>query len=351
MIPMQDYFQEHYVVVNGLRIRYWQAGEAGPNLVLIHGLGGAVEVWRRVLPELARSHRVVALDLPGCGRSQPPVHFPADTLGLFAATVLGLMDALGMATAQVVGSSLGGTVALRTALAAPERVQGLVLVGSAGFTHRVAWPLRLMSVPGAGELLTRPHRDQTAVALRSCVADPATVTEYDVDQAYALATMPGAQEAFLALLRVYCRANGLRRDTLRDLAAGIPTIKAPVLLVWGDRDAIIPFQSTQRARELLPESALVVFAGCGHLAFVEQPVRFARLVESFVCDPAATLAEYRQAPAHSQRNATWGRDLLERSAQRLTPRTLAAGLLSLVLLVVLPGMARQRAGSRAVRQP
>ena len=226
-----------------------------------------------------------------------------------------------------------------------------MLAGSAGFTHRVAWPLRLMSLRGAGELLTRPQRAHTAVALRSCVADPAAVTEYDIDQAYALANMPGAQAAFLALLRVYCRADGLRRDTLRELAADMPTIKAPVLLVWGDRDAIIPFQSAKRARALLPESALVVFAGCGHLTFVEQPVRFVRLVENFVDNPTATLAEYRQAQQPDQRNATWGRDLLERSAKRLTPRTLAAGLLSLMLLVVLPGMARQRAGTRAVRQP
>ena len=346
MISLND----RYLVVNGLRIRYWQAGDDGPNLVLIHGLGGAVEVWRRVIPGLARHHRVVALDLPGCGHSQPPAAFPADTLGFFASTVLGLMDALGMATTQVVGSSLGGTVAIRTALAAPERVQGLVLVGSAGFTHRVAWPLRLMSLRGAGELLTRPQRAHTAVALRSCVADPAAVTEYDIDQAYALASMPGAQDAFLALLRVYCRADGLRRDTLRELAADMPTIKAPVLLVWGDRDAIIPFQSAKRARALLPESALVVFAGCGHLTFVEQPVRFVRLVENFVDNPTATLAEYRQAQQPDQRNATWGRDLLERSAKRLTPRTLAAGLLSLALLAVLPGMARQYTDSHSGRQ-
>lgn len=338
--------QDRYLVIDGLRIRYWQAGEQGPNLVLIHGLGGAVEVWRRIMPGLARRHRVVALDLPGCGQSQAPAAFPADTLGLFVAVVLGMMDAHGMATAHIVGSSLGGTVAMRTALAAPDRVESLVLAASAGFTHNVAWPLRLMSVRGAGELLTRPGRQNTAVALRSCVADPAAVTEYDVDQAYALASMPGAQAAFLSLLRVYCRMTGIRRDTLRDLAERIPSIQAPALLVWGDRDAIIPVEAAQAALRSLPEAALVIYAGCGHLTFVEQPVRFVRLVERYIAEPAATLALYRAGAHTDRRNATWGRDLLERSAQRLTPRTVAAGVLSLALLAAAPAVMRQRAAAR-----
>ena len=345
MLSMKD----RYLVVDGLRIRYWQAGETGHNLILIHGLGGAVEVWRRVLPELARHHRVVAFDMPGCGRSQAPSSYPADTLGFFAATVLGVMDALGMATARLVGSSLGGTVAIETALRSPARVDSLVLVGSAGFTYRVAWPLRAMSIPGLGELLTRPQRARTALALRSCVADPTTVTEGDVDQAYDLACLPGAQSAFLNLLRVYCNALGLQRSTLRRLASAVPTIAAPVLVVWGDRDAIIPIQSAGRAIELLPESALVVFAGCGHLTFVEEPVRFARLVEDFVGDPAAVVAEYRQTPLLRHRNTFWGSDLVERSARVMTPRWLAAGAASLMLLAMLPGFMRQRAGSRSVR--
>jgi pimeloyl-ACP methyl ester carboxylesterase len=281
------------------------------------------------------------LDLPGCGRSQAPVAYPANTLGFFAATVLGLMDALGMPTARLIGSSLGGAVALETALAAPGRIECLVLAGSAGFSRQVAWPLRLMSLPGVGEALTRPGREQTALALRSCVADPACITEEDIDQAYALATLPGAQAAFLGMLRVYCSVLGIQRATLRRLARSVPTITAPVLVVWGDRDAIIPVQAAARAVELLPRAALVVFSGNGHLTFVEEPARFADLVEQFTAAPDATLAVYRQTPLSGHRRTVWGREILARVSPALTPQRVAVGAAGLVLLAAAPGVIRR----------
>ena len=309
-----DPLPDRYLVVNGLRVRYWQAGDQGPNLVLIHGLGGAVEVWRRVMPGLARSHRVVALDLPGCGRSQRPLAYPADTLALFATTVIGFMDALGISAATVIGSSLGGAVALETAIAAPNRVRDLVLIGSAGFSPSVAWSLRLLSLPGVGELLSKPARNRTAVALRSCVANPLNVTELDIDLAYAMASMPGAHAAFLSLLRVYCRMDGLHRPTVRRLANAMPTLPMPVLLVWGDRDAIVPLAVAERSLALLPAAALVVYTGCGHLAFVEQPADFTKLVAAFVGDPVATLAAHqRRAPDAAQHDGAWRRGQLRQT--------------------------------------
>jgi len=345
MPPLQD----RYLEVGGLRIRYWEAGIDGPNLVLIHGLGGAVEVWRRVLAPLARHHRVVALDLPGCGRSQSPPAYPADTLGFFAATVLGLMDALGMTTARLIGSSLGGAVALEIAIRAPARAECLILANSAGFSHDVAWPLRLMSVPGVGEVLTRPGREHAALALRSCVADPACITEEDIDQAYALAILPGAQAAFLGMLRVYCSVLGVQRATLHRLAHNIPAITAPVLVVWGDCDAIIPIQSAARAVALLPRSALAVFHGAGHLIFVEEPARFVDLAEQFLVDPDAVLAAYRQTPLDGHRRTLWGAHLLERVGPALTPQRVAVGIAGLALLAAAPRVVR-RMGSLGGQQ-
>lgn len=335
--------QDRYLEIGGLRIRYWEAGVDGPNLVLIHGLGGAVEVWRRVLAPLARHHRVVALDLPGCGRSQAPPAYPADTLGFFAATVLGLMDALAMPTARVIGSSLGGAVALEIAIRAPARIESLILANSAGFSREVAWPLRLMSVPGVGEALTQPRREHAALALRNCVADPACITEDDIDQAYALATLPGAQAAFLRLLRVYCSLLGLQRATLHHLAQSAPSITAPVLLVWGDRDAIIPIQAAARAVTLLPYTALVTFPGKGHLPFVEAPVRFVALVNQFTVAPDAVLAAYRPPPRLAPRRVIWGADLPDRVRTMLTPPRVAAGVAALAVFVALPALRRRAA--------
>lgn len=331
---------DRYLSVDGLRLRYWLEGSDGPNLVLIHGIGGAVDVWRKQFAQLPHTHRVLAVDLPGCGRSAIPPVYPPDTLRLLAAAVRGVMEAVGMGAATIVGSSLGGAVACEFAFRWPEMTSSLVLIAPAGMTHQVAWPLRLMTVRCVGEILTLPDRTRTAQALRQCVADPDSVAEEDIDRAFAMATLPGAQTAFLRLLRTYASIRGLDHGELQRLQAGMQTIQAPTLVIWGGQDAILPVTAATTALTKLPNARLIVRSESGHLVFVEEPAWFNATLAEFVAAPEEMLARLQLQPAMSlslhKSGSVWQRIQVQ-------PRLrLAAATALTVLLLAGVQAARQR---------
>jgi len=336
---------DRYIDVDGLRLRYWLEGDTGPNLVLIHGIGGAVDVWRKQFERLPLTHRVLALDLPGCGRSAIPADYPPDTLRMLAAAVRAVMQAVGMRQAAIVGSSLGGAVTIEFAMRWPEMVASLVLIGPAGMSREVAWALRLMSIRGVGELLSLPDRTRTGHAIRGCVADPAMVEEEDIDRAFDMATLPGAQDAFLRLLRAYASVRGLDRSELHRLQAGMRTIHAPTLLIWGEQDRILPITGAKTALEHFPNIGLLVRPDSGHLVFVEEPAWFDEIVADFVRAPEAVLdsihvesrhPEYANQPPATQNDkptSVLPAVLPAPFARYLTPRTVAAASLGLLLVV------------------
>lgn len=333
---------DHYVEIEHLRLRYWLEGESGSNLVLIHGIGGAVDVWRKQFDALARTHRVLAIDLPGCGRSAIPAVYPPDTLRLLAAAVRGVMEAVGMRSGTIIGSSLGGAVAIEFAFRWPEMTSSLVLIGPAGMTHKVAWPLRLMTVRGVGEALTLPDRTRTAQAIRQCVANPDTVAEADIDRAFGMATLPGAQDAFLRLLRTYATLTGLDRREVQRLQACMHTIHAPTLVIWGAQDRILPVSAAPTALAHLPNAGLIVRPESGHLVFVEEPEWFNATVAEFVAAPETLLARLQPQPATplsaSKHDRVW-----RRSPMQPRLRLTAAAVLMMLLLIGLQA-ARQRSG-------
>lgn len=333
---------DRYVMIDNLRLRYWLEGNGGPNLVLIHGIGGSVDVWRKQFDGLACTHRVLAVDLPGCGRSAIPPSYPPDTLRLLAAAVRGVMQAVGMTPATVIGSSLGGAVAIEFAFRWPELASSLVLIGPAGMTHKVAWALRVVTVRGVGEALTLPDRARTAQAIRQCVADPTAVTDEDIDRAFAMATLPGAQDAFLLLLRTYAGVTGLDRRELRRLQAAMRTIHAPTLVIWGAQDRILPVVAAPAALAHLPNAGLIVRPASGHLVFVEEPEWFAATVAAFVAAPVAMLAQLRAQQPDVALAALEPRLTLPlRLPGRLNLRMAAAASVGLLFLFALQ-YARQR---------
>jgi pimeloyl-ACP methyl ester carboxylesterase len=143
-------FEERYVDVNGLPTRYLRAGTTGPPLVLLHGVGDNALDWQWVMPTLARTRRVYALDLPGSGGSiNPDIDYsPA----FFTQFLSAFLDALEIERTAVVGNSLGGLVSLRLALSEPSRVSALGLVASAGLGREVTYALRALALPAYGRL-------------------------------------------------------------------------------------------------------------------------------------------------------------------------------------------------------
>lgn len=273
----------------------------GPALVLVHGLGSRRRTWDRVLaPLLAAGRQVVTVDLPGHGDSGPG---RGDfSLGAFASVVRDLLDELGIGRAVLVGHSLGGGVALQFVYQYRERCAGLVLVASGGLGRDASALLRAASLPGAGLVLPLLTHDRTLGGLaalgRIAAAVPGAPGTDALDGAgEALRELqdPQARQTFLATVRSVIDRSGQRVSAVESLPAvgGIPT-----LLVWGDRDPILPMAHGVAALEQLPGARLVVFPGCGHEPQRYDPQRLAELVIAH-----AELVSRREAGLRSTRPA------------------------------------------------
>jgi pimeloyl-ACP methyl ester carboxylesterase len=269
------------VSLHGREVAYVTGGD-GPPLLLIHGIGGDWHTWEPVLEDLARRHRVVAPDLPGHGNSAKGA---GDySLGALASALRDLCGALGIARATVVGHSLGGGIAMQFSYQFPERCERLVLVASGGLGPDVGLPLRLATLPGSSLALS-----VAAPAARSLIGVTASVGRAlqlgaAPDVGFYARTVssladPETRAAFLGTLRGVVGTRGQLVDA-RDrlyLAQHMPT-----LIIWGERDAMLPVSHGHAAHEAMPGSALEIFEHAGHLPQLSDPRRFVAVVEEFV---------------------------------------------------------------------
>jgi pimeloyl-ACP methyl ester carboxylesterase len=272
---MQPFPPDHYVKVGPWKTRYWTAGKNGPALILVHGLGGTVENWMHNIGPLSQHHRVYAVDLPGFGRTDKlPLTRSLYELVDF---MVAFMDALNLDKASFAGNSLGGGLVLQFAARHPGRTEKLILVASAGLGREVVADLRACSLPLLGEWFTRPSRDATTSLWRKILHDPALVTDDLVDMSYGLYCLPGARRSLLATLRAGIDIFGQRRHLLRELERNLAAVTAPVLVVWGRQDRILPLKHAEAARKLLVRPEVYVFEECGHMPQLEHPDRFNEL--------------------------------------------------------------------------
>ena len=275
--------EEHTVDVEGITTRYFAAG-AGPPLVLLHGDAESAFDWSWTLPALARTRRVYAPDLPGAGETANPVadYSPA-FLERFAASFL---DTVGAGRAALVGNSLGGLVALRLALAEPARVGSLVLVAGSGLGRAANLGLSSLAIPGYGDLAIAWAGTKAGAAQRArsrarlLFARPGHAPGAWVSEQYRLARTPGFLAAQLAALRAALDPFGQREVLLDEL----PRLTMPTLVVWGERDRILPVSQARAALARLPNGSLEIIPDCGHLPQVEWPDRFVRALDGFLGD-------------------------------------------------------------------
>jgi pimeloyl-ACP methyl ester carboxylesterase len=280
--------QERTIDVEGLPTRYLMAGDDGPPLVLLHGVGDNALDWRWVMPALARNHRVYAPDLPGSGESAEPEGADYSS-GFFAHFVAASLDAMRIEQAAVVGNSGGGLVALRLALSEPERVTALGLVASAGLGRRVSPALRALTLPGYGRLAvawgkTRPGAAQRALGRAGLIfARPRRAPRKWLEEQYRLARLPGFLRAQLATVRTQVGIRG-QREVLLDRLSDLQRI--PTLVLWGARDRVLPPSQAHEAIDGLKNGFLEILPDCGHLPHVEQPERFVAIVDGFLRNEA-----------------------------------------------------------------
>lgn len=259
--------------IEGVSLRYVSVGQ-GPPVVLVHGLAGNLNFWGRNLEPLGRSFSVYALDLPGHGGSG---HAPEYTLPYAARLIFRFLDHLKVPMASLVGSSLGGLIALETAHTYPDRVERLVLVDSAGFGRSVPWSLRLLTVPGLGEALARPTALATHLSMRQTLYHPGRAT---VATLWSDAYPPWRARTLVSILRYGVDLWGLKPCALWDGRRG--QLRQPTLIVWGAQDRVFPVKHAYRAQGLLPGSRLLVIPECGHLPQWERPEAFNQAVVEFL---------------------------------------------------------------------
>ena len=277
------------ITLHGHRVSYRQAGW-GPVIVLIHGITGSSDTWLEVIEELAEDHTVVAPDLLGHGESAKP---RGDySLGAYASGIRDLLAALGHDRATVVGHSLGGGVAMQMAYQFPERVERLVLVSSGGLGREVNILLRAAALPGSEFVLplltARPIIERTtsiAGFFRRLGLRPGADLE-EIWTGFCSLCDVEARAAFVHTLRGIIDPGGQRvsaTDRLY-LAAEMPS-----LIVWGERDPVIPFRHGLRASEAMPGSRLVSFPGAGHFPHRDDPRRFTAELLDFMEDTAPSV--------------------------------------------------------------
>jgi pimeloyl-ACP methyl ester carboxylesterase len=270
------------IVLHGHRVLYRTAG-SGPVLVLVHGITSTSATWANVLPYLAERFTVIAPDLLGHGESAKP---RGDySLGAYASGIRDLLIALGHERATFIGHSLGGGVAMQLAYQFPEHCERLVLVSSGGLGRGISALLRAASLPGSElviPLLVNDHvlgAGQLVGRLLRRVGLRVHTDVEEVLRGHASLSDGETRSAFLHTLRTIVDPWGQRVDASDRLylARAIP-----FLIVWGERDPIIPVEHARSAHRLVPGSRLELFPNAGHFPHIDDPLRFVSVLVDFI---------------------------------------------------------------------
>ncbi len=277
-----------FVTIDGRRANVVEMGD-GPPLLLVHGLSGCWQNWLENIPWFARSHRVIAPDLPGFGASE----LPRGEISIegYAQFLEQLCDALSVDAAAVVGNSMGGHITSELAIRSPQRVERLMLVSAAGISAeqaqrnvvmtagRVVAALGTRTAAQFEALARRPGLRR--VGLSFVVRHPERLSAALAHELMQGAGKPGFMPALEAVIT-------------HRISERLPQIACPTFVVWGEDDHVIPVRDAQRFQALIPNCRTVVLPETGHVAMLERPARFNALLDEFLAERPAV------APALSE---------------------------------------------------
>jgi 4,5:9,10-diseco-3-hydroxy-5,9,17-trioxoandrosta-1(10),2-diene-4-oate hydrolase len=259
-------------------IVYREAGTGAP-LVLLHGSGPGVSGMSNFagnLPVFAKHFRTIVIDMPGFGES-PERDYALPYAEHAAEAVVSLLDDLGIGQAHLLGNSMGGWVALETALAAPDRVGRLVLMGPGGlFAPTFSTPVSEGALR-LGEFMQSPSRAAMVAWVKTMVSDHALITDALIDERMRNAEVPGAVER---ARRIF--ASLALPPSHPPLYALADQIAHPTLITWGRDDRMLPLDGAFFGARRMPHADLHILSGCGHWAQVERKEAFERLVTDFL---------------------------------------------------------------------
>lgn len=260
---------QKFTNVNGSVIRYLEDGPSDcKTLILLHGIGASAERWSRVIPTLSRDYRVIAPDIIGFGYSDKPV--VEYTMDFFIDFFESFLDNLGISEASIIGSSLGGHIATEFAIRFPHMVEKLVLVSPAGMMRK--------STPTLDRYIMAalyPEYQRVYEVFSEMVYDSNTINQETLMDFVNRMNLPNAKYAFMSTL------SGIRYAPR--LTGRLSNITAPTLLMWGENDTTIPLAEYAHQYNEIPNmEELVVIKKCGHIAPIERPATFNRIVLRFL---------------------------------------------------------------------
>lgn len=270
-----------FIEVNGVKVHYKTYGQGEPVFLLLHGFGASLFSWHEVTAPLAEMGTVIAYDRPAFGLTERPLEWEGESpysQDSQVELVIGLMDALGVEQAILVGNSAGGTISMLTALKYPQRVQSLILVDPAVYAGggAPAWIRPLLGTPQMrhlGPLVARQIQTRGPELVELAWHDPTKITP-EIMEGYQKPLRIDNWDKALWELTVSSRESGL--------AERLSEFDLPVLVITGDDDRIVPTeQSLQLAKEI-PNAQLAVIPQCGHVPHEECPDVFMQAVTDFL---------------------------------------------------------------------
>jgi pimeloyl-ACP methyl ester carboxylesterase len=292
MTIAEDSFPLDQISLHGHTVAYRIAGQ-GPAILLIHGITNSSATWDRVIGHLAEEYTVVAPDLIGHGESAKP---RGDySMGAYASGLRDLLLALEIDSATFVGHSLGGGIAMQLAYQFPERCERLVLVASGGLGPEVSPLLRAATLPGSElviPLLTKAGILNAGRGIGGLMGRiglrPGTDLE-EIARGFASLADAEAMSAFVQTLRASVDPGGQRVDARDRLYLAK---EGPTLILWGERDRIIPISHGHEAHALIGNSRFEVFPTAGHFLHREDPIGFAAVLRDFVETTEPGMVDY-----------------------------------------------------------
>jgi len=285
---MEPRISSQYVNVDKLRLHYLTCG-AGDPVVLLHGWPTSSFLWRNIMGALAKHNQVIALDLPGFGKSDKPENV-SYSFRFHEHVLEGFLDALGLGATSLVVHDLGGPIGLYWACHHRDRLQRLALLNTIVYpemSYAVVLFVAACRIPGVRALLASPWGLRGA--MRFGVSDPKRLSEDAIR---------GVQEPFedwdarYALLKA---GYGLNPKGFKDIARLLPSLDVPVRIIYGARDRILPdvAETMRRVAGDLPQAEVTVLPDCGHFLQEERPDEIGRLLADFFQQASAPVARPR----------------------------------------------------------
>jgi pimeloyl-ACP methyl ester carboxylesterase len=251
--------QSGFIEASGISVHYLIAGAGSQNVLVLHGWGGSIDSVLTIVEDLARDYRVVALDLPGHGRSDlPPGSW---TVGDYATCVLDVAAHLQVVNSHVIAHSFGGRITIKLAAMQPRIFRKLVLVNAAGVRLPPTLKLTVRRMFASLAKYLGRHLGSWGARLRD------TIYRWTASRDY-LAAGP--------LRGTFSKVVG------EDLTPLLPLVMSPTLLIWGDSDNETPLAIGTTMNRLIPQSRLVVLKHAGHFSYIDQFGQFRLLVRNFL---------------------------------------------------------------------